>query len=826
MYTQVLPVVIGSGVAIASVSWFFFAPQAEKVAPTPAKAGAEPDKAAKAAESRDLSITGMHCAACVGRVEKAMLRVQGVQTASVNLLAERATVSFDPSLADPAQIISAIEDAGYDATVRDFDDIQERLAAEPGHHTASEGSNEAAAARTRFMVSLALTLPVVVMGMMPHILPGSAWMAWSMHPAWTAVEALLTTPVVFWCGWEFHRGAWIALRNRSADMNLLISLGTLTAYLFSLPSLFRTVHMGGPEASAHAGAMGPAVYFETSAAIITLILLGRMLESRARRTAGDAIRKLIDLQPRTARVQRGDNQEELEIPISEVRKGDRVSVRPGERIPVDGIVLTGHSTVDESMLTGESLPSEKQPGDSVTGATINQRGSFVFRAERVGRQTLLAQIIKLVEAAQSSRAPVQQLADVITRSFVPAVLIIATLTFAAWSCSASPAPWGRALTAFVSVLIIACPCALGLATPTAITVGTGRAARLGVLIKSAEALELAHSIQTVVLDKTGTITEGHPVLTDVVPLNGVSEETLLCSAATVESSSEHPLAAAILSGAKDRNMPLEGRLTDFVAHPGQGVEATLEGKNVLIGTAVYLRVRLASELSEADEALVRLEAEGKTVALVALDGKLAGLLAVSDTIKPSSAAAVGRLHDMGIRVVMLTGDNATTAGAVADTVGIADVVAGVLPAQKAGEVSRIRTEGGVVAMVGDGINDAPALAAASVGIAIGAGSDIAIEAADMVLMRGDLNSVADAIELSRSTIRCIRQNLMFAFGYNALCIPVAAGALYPFTGKMLDPALASAAMALSSISVVSNALRLRGFQPGHDAGPQPAKSNI
>ena len=628
-------------------------------------------------------------------------------------------------------------------------------------------------------------------------------MSWMMQGWWNWAQLVLTVPVLFWAGSGFFRGAWAALKQRASDMNTLITVGTSAAFAYSLavtiaPGFF--VSQG----------VNSGVYYETAAVIVTLILMGRLLEVRAKRSTGDAIEKLIGLQPKTARVVREG--QETDIPLAEVRVGDRLLVRPGEKVPVDGMIVYGASWVDESMLTGESLPVEKNEGDAVTGATLNQRGAFTMEARRVGSNTALAQIVRLVEQAQGSRAPIQRLADVITGYFVPVVLMLAVATFVGWYVLGSEPKFLHALLNFVAVLIIACPCALGLATPTAIMVGTGRGAQLGVLIKDAEALETIHAVQTIVLDKTGTITEGKPALTDVMVASGFTETDLLRLAASVERNSEHPLASAIVAGAQTREITLI-KATDFASYSGRGVKAQIGSQMILLGNAAMLfdnEVGLTQVLN--GEAL-RLSAEGKTPMFVAVDGQAAGIVAVADTIKPNAKAAISRLKAMGVTVAMLTGDNHRTAEGVAAQVGINRVLSEVLPEHKADEIKRLQAERQIVAMVGDGINDAPALAQANVGIAIGTGTDVALEAADVVLMRGDLNGIADAIELSQATMRNIKQNLAFAFGYNVLGIPIAAGALYPFTGWLLSPMLASAAMALSSVSVVTNALRLRHYTP-------------
>jgi Cu+-exporting ATPase len=776
---------------------------------------AQPPSPVPALERCDLTIQGMHCGSCVARVEQALQQVPGVEDAAVNLLAERAAVQFDPRRAGTEDLIAAVDAAGYGARVADLDHFGQ--ATESAEMPPDGRRTETQELLRRFTVSLALTVPVLIMGMGPHV--GLIPMRCMQLPWWNGAQLALTTPVLFWAGGGFFRGAWAALKQRASDMNTLIAVGTFAAYSYSLavtlaPGFFAARGLNG------------GVYYETAAVIVTLILMGRLLEARAKRGAGAAIEKLIGLQPKTARVQREG--QEQDIPIADVRVGDHLLVRPGEKVPVDGVVLSGRSWVDESMLTGESLPAEKQEGDAVTGATLNQRGAFTMEARRVGSDTALAQIVRLVEQAQGSRAPIQRLANVITGYFVPVVLMIAVAAFVGWYAFGPEPRFLHALLASVAVLIIACPCALGLATPTAIMVGTGRGAQLGVLIKDAEALETVHKTETVVLDKTGTITEGRPALTDVMPVAGLAADELLRLAASAERGSEHPLASAVVSGAQSRGLAL-AEAAHFQALAGRGVEARVENRAVLIGNAALLADKKILRAAELDAEAARLSEEGKTSMFVAVDGELAGVLAVADPVKATTPGALARLNAMGVRVVMLTGDNRRTAEAVAQQVGIERVLPEVLPEHKAEEVKRLQAEGLVVAMVGDGINDAPALAQADVGIAIGTGTDVAIETADVVLMRGDLNGVADAIELSRATMRNIRQNLAFAFGYNTLGIPIAAGALYPFTGWLLSPMIASAAMALSSVSVVMNALRLRGFAPARprpDGGSQARVQNV
>ena len=815
-------VILAGGIGlIAFLAWFFFGNREGKRAETKAGTASNgttetPTPAVLAgatqplSERCDLTITGMHCASCVGRVEKAIQRVPGVQDVAVNLLAERAAVTFDRNQTRPEDLIAAVDNFGYGASLARLDHF------EPTSDDAqpTDKLNEAQELRSRFLIALALTVPVLAMGMGPHI--GLIPMRWTMQAWWNWAQLVLTTPVLFWAGGGFFRGAWAALKQRASDMNTLIVVGTFAAYACSLAVTI------APRFFAVKG-VNSGAYFETAAVIVTLILMGRLLEARAKRRAGTAIETLIGLQPKTARVVK--NGQEADVPLGEVQAGDHLLVRPGEKVPVDGVLVSGHSWVDESMLTGESLPVEKQAGANVTGATLNQRGAFTMEARRVGKDTALAQIARLVEQAQGSRAPIQRLADVITGYFVPVVLMLAVATFVGWYLLGPEPKFLHALLAFVAVLIIACPCALGLATPTAIMVGTGRGAQMGVLIKDAEALETLHGVQTVVLDKTGTLTEGKPALTDIIPAPGIVEAELLRLAASVERGSEHPLASAIVAAAQNRNIQLS-ETSRFQAVAGRGVEARVENHDILLGNAALLRERNVDASAFASE-IARLSGEGKTPMLIALDGKAIGVLAVADPIKATTPAAVSRLKAMGITVVMLTGDNRNTAEAVARQVGIERVLPEVMPARKAEEIKTLQLMGQAVAMVGDGINDAPALAQANIGIAIGTGTDVAMEAADVVLMRGDLNGVADAIELSRATMRNIRQNLGFAFGYNMLGLPIAAGILYPFTGWLLSPMIASAAMAMSSVSVVSNALRLRTFTPSGSSNSQPiaAKSS-
>ena len=733
----------------------------------------------------DLRVTGMSCASCAANVERALKRVAGVRAANVNLATSRATVMFDPRRVDAGRIVRAVRDAGYD--VPDPDGDPERRGGE-----ALRADEEYRTLKTSVIWGGALAL-VVFLGSMRHWFP---WMPGVLQNSW--VLWALATPVQFGLGRRFYKGAWGALRHRSADMNTLVAVGTTAAYLFSavataVPGLLRSAEVE------------PQVYFDTSAVIIVLVLFGRMLESRAKGRTSDAIRKLMGLHPRTARIL--DAAGEREVPVEEVRVGDVLVVRPGEQIPVDGTVLEGRSSIDESMITGESLPADKGPGDAVIGATLNKWGSFRFRAAKVGEDTALAKIIRLVQDAQGTKAPIQRLADVIAGYFVPVVIGIAVLTFVVWSVFGPPPKLVFALLNFVAVLIIACPCALGLATPTAIMVGTGKGAERGILIKSGESLETVHRVDTVVFDKTGTLTTGRPETTDIVPAAGMTADRLLFLAASAEMGSEHPLGQAVVRGARARGIEVE-HPGDFRALEGLGVEAAVKGARVIVGSR-----KLVGEAGiDASPLVARAESlagEGKTTAFVGVDGRLAGLIALADTLKPSARPAVEKLRGMGLAVIMLTGDNRRTAGAVAAEAGIDEVIPEVLPGDKAEVVRKLQAEGRRVAMVGDGINDAPALAQADVGMAIGTGTDVAMASADITLITGDLAAVVSAFELSRRTIRTIKQNLFWAFVYNIVGIPVAAGVLYPLFGLLLNPMIASAAMAMSSVSVVSNSLRLR-----------------
>ncbi len=748
-------------------------------------------------ENATLKLRGMSCASCANSIENAILTVPGVSQCSVNYGAEQANVTYDLGQTNLGAIESAIASAGYSAQAIQEQDL---LAGEDDVERAERTAESRVL--TQKVWTGGIISGILVIGALPvmtglHLPLIPMW----LHNFW--LQAVLTAPVQFWCGKSFYVNTWKAFKRHTASMDTLIALGTSAAYFYSL---FVTIF---PSFLAAQG-LTPEVYYETAAVVITLILLGQLFENRAKGQTSAAIRKLMGLQARTARLVR-DGQE-MEVAIAEVQIGDIISVRPGEKIPVDGEVLDGSSTVDEAMVTGESVPVKKQPGDEVIGATLNKTGSFEFRATRVGKDTFLAQIVKLVQQAQGSKAPIQRLADQVTGWFVPAVIAVAIITFILWYNFMGNIT--LALITTVGVLIIACPCALGLATPTSILVGTGKGAENGILIKGADSLELAHQIQTIILDKTGTLTQGKPTVTDFVSVNGMDthdELKLLQLAASVERNSEHPLAEAVVQYAKSQEVELAA-VQNFEAIAGSGVQGIVSARKIQIGTQRWLM-----ELGVNTQALVkhgeRLEALGKTVVWILVDRKVQGIMGISDALKPSSANAVRTLQTLGLEVVMLTGDNRPTAEAIAREVGIRRVIAEVRPDQKVAQVQAIQAEGKVVAMVGDGINDAPALAQADVGIAIGTGTDVAIAASDITLISGDLQGIVTAIELSRATMRNIRQNLFFAFIYNAAGIPIAAGILFPIFGWLLSPIIAGGAMALSSFSVVTNALRLRNFQP-------------
>lgn len=728
-------------------------------------------------EKAEFLITGMTCAACSSRIERVLNKLDGIDTATVNLAMETGTVEYNPSRLTPADIISRIEKAGYGATVK----VEKNAGADDFRQKDLEKQ------QGKFVFSLILTIPLL-WAMVSHFsftsfiyLPDMLMNPW--------VQLALATPVQFFIGWQFYRGAYKALKNKSANMDVLVALGTSAAYFYSL---YLSI------ASIGSGAHMVELYFETSAVIITLIILGKLFEVRAKGRSSEAIKKLMGLQAKTASVFRDGK--EIEVPLEEVMVGDVLSVKPGEKIPVDGEIMEGQSAVDESMLTGESIPVDKQVGDTVYGSTINKNGFLKMKATKIGRETALAQIIRIVEQAQGSKAPIQRLADKISGIFVPIVVGIAILTFLVWYFIVDPGNFAGALVKLIAVLVIACPCALGLATPTSIMAGSGRSAELGILFKGGEHLEQTHRITTVVLDKTGTVTNGKPVLTDVHLVNQGEDEEILRLVGTAERQSEHPLAQAMVDGIIEKGIRLD-EATAFEAIPGYGIEAVVKERKVIVGTRRLMK-KHGIDLTGAEAMIQELESDGKTAMMITVEGDYKGIIAVADTIKDTSAAAIKRLKDMGLEVVMMTGDNHRTAQAIADLAGVDRVIAEVLPEQKAEEIKKLQAEGKKVAMVGDGINDAPALVTADIGMAIGTGTDVAMEAADITLMRGDLNSIADAIMMSKMTIKNIKQNLFWAFAYNTLGIPIAALGF-------LAPWVAGAAMAFSSVSVVLNALRLQ-----------------
>ncbi|MBI2879926.1 MAG: copper-translocating P-type ATPase [Candidatus Rokubacteria bacterium] len=741
-----------------------------------------------------LAVSGMSCASCVATIEKGLSQLPGVVLAGVNLGTEKATVEYVPGTIRVEDLTRAVEAVGYTAEPLEAPEAgvdREKLARE----------REIRRLRIKTLAGAALSVPLML-GSFPEWFP---WVPGLLTEH--VVLFLLATPVHLWVGWQFHVGFWRALHHRTADMNTLVSVGTSAGYLYSVlvtfvPGLFA------------AEGLAAGVYFETVAILHTLIILGRWLEARARGRTSEAIKKLMGLQAKTARVVRDGR--EVDIPVEEVEVGDLVVVRPGEKIPVDGLVREGASAVDESMLTGESLPVEKRPGDEVFGATLNKTGRFVFEATKVGRETVLAQIIQLVEAAQASKPPIQKLADRIAGVFVPIVIGIALASFGIWMAWGPAPALIFALANFMAVLLIACPCAIGLAAPTALMVGIGKGAEHGILFRGAEALEFASKLTAIVFDKTGTLTRGEPSVTDLLPVNGVTPQDLLRFAASAERGSEHPLGEAIVSRAQGEGVEL-ATPEEFLAIPGHGIRARVQGREVLLGN-LKLMTDEGVDLDGLAKEAERLAGEGKTPMFVAVDGRAAGIVAVADTLKPESREAVEALHRLGLEVAMITGDNRRTAEAIARQVGIDRVLAEVLPQAKAEEVQRLQSEGKGVAMVGDGINDAPALAQADVGIAIGTGPDVAMAASDITLITGDLRGVVTAIALSKRTMRTMKQNFFWAFAYNTALIPVAAGILYPVAGLLMSPMLAGAAMAFSSVSVVSNSLRLKRFRPPRSSG--------
>jgi P-type Cu+ transporter len=746
---------------------------------------AEVQEAGEQLRKTTVSVGGMHCAACVRRVETLLNSVPGIKESSVNLAAGKVQITYQGP-PDLAGFKKALDDAGYQ-----FLGVVSEFQEDPLEEVRREELREL---KTKLAVGFVLSV-LVHAGSMPHFFPflhsvPHFWLLFGLF--------LMTTPVVFWVGSRFFIGAYKAARQRTTDMNTLVAVGALSAYVYSTAVMFF------PRFFEAAGAQ-PYVYFDGAAMIVTLILLGRFLEARAKGKTSSAIKKLMGLKPKTARVAKDGV--ETDIPVEFVAKGDVVLVRPGEKIPTDGLVLSGASAVDESMLTGESIPVAKEPGNEVFGATINKSGSFTFKATKVGAETALAQIIRLVEEAQGSKAPIQRLADKVASVFVPSVFAIAITTFLIWYFLAPEPTFSRALLNFVSVLIIACPCAMGLATPTAVMVGTGLGAERGILIKGGESLEKAYKLTTIVFDKTGTLTKGEPVVTDVISARHVLPQEVLKLAMSIEAVSEHPLAQAIVDQSRrDGVQPLP--VENFMALSGLGVLGDVQGKQVLLGNLRFMEQHSVS-MNGLEAAAKKLSDEGKTSVIIAEEGLVVGVIGLSDVPRESAADAVRALKNMGLKTVMITGDNEKTARAVGQSVGIDEVLAEVLPADKANEIRRLQALGQVVAMVGDGINDAPALTAAEIGIAIGAGTDVAIEASDITLIKSDLRLVPSAIRLSFETMKVIKQNLFWAFFYNVLGIPIAAGALYPFFGIFLNPVFAAAAMAMSSVSVVSNSLRLR-----------------
>jgi len=762
-------------------------------------------------ETTELGIEDMTCASCVGRVEKALRQIPGVIEANVNLATERARVRHSAGIVTTAMLEAAVEQAGYKAR---------RLSAATASSDDQDSErreNEARGLRRSLLIAALLTLPVFVLEMGSHLIPAMHhWVLGVLGEQRNGyLQFVLTTLVLFGPGLRFFRKGVPALLRGAPDMNSLVSVGTAAAYGYSVVATF--IPQVLPQGTAN-------IYFEAAAVIVTLILLGRTLEARAKGRTSQAIKRLVGLQAKTARVER--NGETLEIPLDQVTTGDVVFVRPGEKIPVDGQVVEGVSYVDESMITGEPVPVSKSVGAEVVGGTINKTGAFSFRVTKVGANTVLAQIIRLVEEAQGSKLPIQALVDKVTLWFVPAVMAAAALTFLIWLIFGPTPALTFALVNAVAVLIIACPCAMGLATPTSIMVGTGRAAELGVLFRKGEALQALRDVSVIALDKTGTLTKGRPELTDLVPAEGFDYDEVLALVAAVETRSEHPIAEAIVAAAKQRDIKIAA-IEAFDATPGFGVSAKVSGRTVSVGADRFM-TQLGLDVASFLPAAQRLGEQGKSPLYAAIDGRLAAVIAVADPIKETTPEAIKALHALGLKVAMITGDNAATASAIARQLGIDEVAAEVLPDGKVAALKQFRSHGARVAFVGDGINDAPALAEADVGLAIGTGTDVAIEAADVVLMSGDLRGVANAIALSQATIRNIKQNLFWAFAYNAVLIPVAAGMLYPINGTLLSPIFAAAAMALSSVFVLGNALRLKRFQApmgieSRPVGPENAK---
>lgn len=729
-----------------------------------------------AKEKKEFTITGMTCASCATRIEKGLNKIEGVSLANVNLALEKATIEFNPNQVSVVDIVQRVEKLGYGAHIKENE-----------KDTVDYREQAIQKQKSKFIISAILSLPLLWTMVGHFSFTSFIYMPDFLMNPW--VQMILATPVQFIIGWQFYVSSFKALKNKSANMDVLVVMGTSAAYFYSV---YQAIITSGEHQHM------PQLYFETSAVLITLILLGKLFEAKAKGRSSEAIKKLMGLQAKTAKVVRDGI--EKEIPLEEVVIGDTILVKPGEKIPVDGEVIIGDTAVDESMLTGESIPVDKTIGSAVFGSTINKNGFIKMKATKIGHDTALAQIIKVVEDAQGSKAPIQRLADKTSGIFVPIVIGIAVITFIVWIAFVTPGEFTPALEALIAVLVIACPCALGLATPTSIMAGSGRAAELGILFKGGEHLEQTHHINTVVVDKTGTVTNGKPELTDVLVAEGISEGEFLSLIGSSEKQSEHPLAEAIVQGIQERNIELTN-VGKFEAIPGFGVKANVNDKEVLVGTRKLMK-KYDVDISNILSVMEKLEADGKTAMLASIDGQYAGLIAVADTIKDTSKKAIKRLKDMNIEVIMMTGDNERTAKAIGKEVGVDQVIAEVLPEGKAQEVKKLQAAGKRVAMVGDGINDAPALAVADIGMAIGTGTDVAMEAADITLIRGDLNSIADAIIMSHQTMRNIKQNLFWAFAYNTLGIPIAAAGF-------LAPWLAGAAMAFSSVSVVVNALRLQ-----------------
>lgn len=759
-----------------------------------------PPSPGAAPETAQLRIEGMHCASCVARIERELQAVPGVQDATVSLAGEEARVTYAPAGLDIAQLEQAVQRAGYKAHPKDEQPVEDEFARQD-----RDRDREFRALMRKFWFSAVVAVPVIVLSN-AWLVPGLKNASWAargseeLYWVWRGL-ALLTLPVLVWAASQFYTSAWQALRHRAANMHTLIATGITAAYAYSL---FAVLDPGIFPAEKYA-----EVYFDVVAVVTALVVLGLALEIKAKGRSSEAIRKLVGLQAKTARVVRDGA--EVDVPVEDVVVGDVLAVRPGEKVPVDGVIVSGVSSLDESMVTGESLPVDKEPGDEVIGATINKTGAFRFEATRVGKDTALASIVRMVGDAQATKLPIQRLVDQVAGVFVPAVIILALIAFVAWYDLGPTPAFAYAVIVAVTVLIIACPCALGLATPTSLTVGMGKGAEQGVLFRGGDALQAARRLDTVVLDKTGTITHGKPALTDVIVAPGFAGDDVLALAAAVERSSEHPLAQAIVDGAIDRDLQL-AEPERFNAIPGHGVEATVNGRAVLLGNH-RLMADHAIVADALDEPALTLAGDGKTPMYLAVDGRAAGLIAVADTVKPDSVAAIGRLKELGLEVAMITGDNRATAEAIARLVGVDRVLAEVLPQDKAHEVHKLQLEGKRVGMVGDGINDAPALTQADVGFAIGTGTDVAIEASDVTLVGGSLQSVVTAVEISRATIRNVKQNLLGAFIYSGAGLPIAAGVFYPLTGLLLSPLIASIAMAFSSVTVVSNANRLRTWRP-------------